>query len=153
MKESHIYPLWPVKITGGHVEFEDRAAFYEHLIPYEGKEMALILKRRVKDRSRQEEKYYHAVVVRMVAEEMDTTREDAHDFLRKMFLTTEEKQGKYRYVRVMSTTELSDGAYRDYWEKCVRWAALPTYDDGLSEDSGLNLYIPYPNEVSYENCY
>lgn len=153
MKEAHIYPKFPVTITGGSVVFEDREAFDTHLIPYEGKEMDIILKRRVKERSRQEEKFYHSVVVKMVAEAMDITREETHKFLAGMFLTIEEESNGFRYTRVMSTTELSDDAYREYWKQCILWAALPTKDNGLSQDSGLNLYIPYPNEVDYENAY
>ena len=153
MKEKHIYPRFDVQILNNRVVFEDREAFDEHLVPYEGKKMSLILKRRVKDRSRQEEKFYHAVVVRMIAEEMDITREDAHAFLRGLFLKVEEQHEKYRYTRVMSTTELSDEAYREYWEQCIRWASLPTKEEGLGPDSGLNLYIPYPNEVEYEQAY
>lgn len=56
-----------------------------------------------------------------------------------------------RDVRVLSTTELSDIAYRDYWGKCVQWAVLPTKDEGLGVDSGLGLYIRLPNEVDFEN--
>ena len=151
LKENKIYPKWVVRILDGKVVFKDRENFDRHLIPFEEKEMHLILKHIHKERSRQEEKYYHAVVVRMVAGAMDISDQEAHEQLKKLFLTVEERSPLgFRYTRVMSTTELSDKAYREFWEKCVKWAALPTLEDGLSQESGLELYVPLPNEIDYE---
>ena len=89
----------------------------------------------------------------MVADEMGIDDQEAHGFLKNLFLKTEERSsnGKYRYVRTTSTTELNDQAYRSYWTKCQRWASLPTKASGLGIDSGLSLYIPDPNEVDYDN--
>jgi len=33
------------------------------------------------------------------------------------------------------------------------WASLPTGDNGLNQTSGLELYIPEPNEADYENYF
>lgn len=153
LKESQFWPKWPVKITeSGKIEFENKDQWDNFKIPFYGKEMTLILKKRTKDRSRQEEKFYWAVVVQMVATEMEVTRESAHHLMAEMFLTTEERAGNgTRYKRVLSTTELGDKAYRAYWEKCIHWAALPTADEGLSQDSGLNLFVPFPNESDYKD--
>ncbi len=152
LSEKKIQPKWKVKIHDGRVVFNDREAFDRFLIPMEGKEKDLIIKDIVKERSRQEEKYYRAVVVNMVAEEMGIEADEAHNQLKRLFLTIEESTpAGYRYHRVQSTTELSDRAYREYWGRCVAWAALPTKDSGLAQDSGLNLYIPLPNETDYEN--
>lgn len=152
LREKKIYPKWEAEVKGNKVVFKDRETFDTHLVPYEGKPVHVIVKDVSKDRSRQEEKFYHAVVVRMVAEEMFITDEEAHQFLKKMFLTIEEKtKGGYRYTRVLSTTELSDKAYRKYWGDCIKWAAQPTLEDGLNAQSGLSLYIPDPNSVDYEN--
>lgn len=153
LSEKKIYPNWKVKIQNGKVVFEDREKFDQHLIPMEGKEKYLIVKDISKSRSRQEEKFYRAVVVNMVAEEMSIEAEEAHNMLKKMFLVEyEETSSGYRYTRVQSTTELSDKAYREYWGKCISWAALPTkHEGGISPDSGLGLYIPMPNEVNYED--
>jgi hypothetical protein len=152
LAEKKIYPKWNVEIHGGEMIFEKPNEFKEHLIPYEGKQMTVTLKNVFKSRSRQEEKYYHAVPVRMIAAAMDVADQEAHEFLKQLFLTVEEQSpAGFRYTRTMSTTELSDKAYRDYWESIIRWAAQPTLDDGLAVNSGLELSIPYPNEVDYEN--
>lgn len=155
LKERKIYPKWEIEVSEtGKVIFKDQDKFDEHLIPYRGKgPMHLTVKHISKSRSRQEEKFYHAVVVRMVAEAMDIPDQEAHELLKGMFLTVEEKSiAGYRYTRVMSTTELTDKAYREYWGKCIQWAALPTESDGLGETSGLSLYVPMPNEVDYQDA-
>lgn len=152
-KEKTFWPNWPVKIDeGGRVSFPDKDQWENFKVPYRGKDMVLVLKRPTKDRSRQEEKYYHAVVVAMVAEEMDLGRQEAHEFLKRLFLRIEGKtKSGIRYERILSTTELSDRQYREYWEKCIMWAAQPTGDDGLNESSGLELSIPMPNEIDYQD--
>ena len=156
LKDKTIYPAWDCGVVNNKVVIKEREAFDKHLIPYEGKEnLQLVLKRKIKSRSRQEEKFYHAVVVRMVAAHMDITDQEAHDLLKKLWLKTEERvklpDGRIvRYERTGSTTELGDKAYREYWEMCIRWAALPTKEDGLGPDSGLGLYIPYPNEADWD---
>lgn len=154
LKEAKIWPRWRVTISqDGRFIFERPEDWERFKIPYYGREMELILKDRAKDRSRQEEKYYHAVVVRMVAEAMEIGRQEAHEFLKRLFLTIEDKTTSgIRYRRSMSTTELSDKAYRDYWERVILWAAQPTEDRGLDESSGLDLVIPYPNEVFYNEA-
>ena len=153
LKESNIWPKWPVEIDkDGKIYFADPRSWESFKVPFHGKPMVLILKKPTKERSRQEEKFYYGVVVRLVAESMEISREAAHAFLAEMFLTVEETSPNgFRYKRVLSTTELGDKAYRDYWQSVQKWAALPTDPDGLNQDSGLELYIPDPNEVDYEN--
>lgn len=156
LKDREVYPAWDCEVDpDGELIIKDQEAFDTHLIPYAGRsDLQLILKKRVKSRSRQEEKYYHAVPVKFIAEAMDLTRDEAHEFLKSMFLRTEESTitpdgTVVRYERTMSTTELGDKAYRDYWGEVLRWAALPT-QDGLSQSSGLGIYIPGPNEAEWD---
>lgn len=156
LKDRAVVPAWECAVLHGEIVIRDQQAFDSFLIPYEGKEnLQLVIKRKVKTRSRQEEKFYHAVPVKFVAEAMDITREEAHEFLKNMLLRTEERMvtedGKVvRYERTMSTTELGDQAYREYWGDVIKWASLPTDDGGLSRTSGLGIYIPEPNEVDWD---
>lgn len=153
LKERKIHPKWKAQANGGILYVEREADFRDYLLSLQGKDLQVVVKKYVKSRSRQEEKFYHAVVVRMVAEAMSIDDNEAHYFLKSLFLTEEVRagNGKYRFKRTLSTTELDDKSYREYWEKCIRWAALPTNPAGLSEQSGLELYIPYPNECEWEN--
>lgn len=159
LKENKIYPKWRADVGEDcKLYIRDRQTFDRHLIPYIGKEVNVIVKDPVKDRSRQEEKYYHAVVCRMVGETLSISRQEAHRLMAELFLKTEEKEklpdGRtIRYVRVMSTTELGDKRYDEYvFKECVPWAALPAPEEGeeLDTEHGLGLYIPLPNEVDYE---
>ena len=152
--ESKVWPKWHVKIKNdGVIVIMDHEGWETFKRTFYGKDMDIILKVPVKDRSRQEEKYYRAVVVARVAEVMGVARQVAHEFMAKLFLTVEEKSKEgFRYNRVLSTTELSDKRYDEYiFKECVPWAARPTEDEGLSQESGLGLWIPLPNEVDYEN--
>lgn len=158
-RDKKIYPAWDVAVMQGKVVFKDREAFDRHLIPYEGKEnMQLVIRPKVKPRSRQIEKYYWAVPVMMIAGAMECAPYEAHDMLREMFLKVEESKwvGEdgdklLRYERTMSTTELGDKRYYDYvFSEVLPWAALPTLDDGLDVNSGLGLYIPLPNEADWD---
>lgn len=156
LKDNRVYPVWDCAVMNGELNIFDQEAFEKHLIPFEGAEnLQLVLKKKVKSRSRQEEKYYYAVPVKMVAEAMDITREEAHDFLKDLLLRIEESvvtpSGTIaRYSRTMSTTELGDAAYREYWGEVLKWAALPTDENGLSRTSGLGIYIPGPNECEWD---
>lgn len=159
LHERKIYPKFKGTVQDGRLIFEDTRSFQNYIASLEGKVVNIIVKVWHKDRSRQEEKFYHAVVARMVAEEMGIDDQEAHNLLKSLFLAEEESKQietptgpkLYRYKRILSTTELTDKAYREYWEKCIRWAALPTKPEGLSQDSGLELYIPLPNEVDYSD--
>jgi len=152
LKERKIWPKWHGKAKAGTLVFNDPEAVQKHLLVMDDKELDITIKPHTKMRSRQEEKFYHAVVVRMVAEAMDILDQEAHEFLKNSFLRLEAITSTgVRYHRVLSTTELSSGAYRDYWETCIKWAALPTLPQGLSINSGLALVIPYPNEVDYQD--
>lgn len=159
MATKHLYPVWKVSITPtGEIVHQDPEGWESFKAIYvENDTMGLVLKPYRKSRSRQEEKYYHAVPKMMVAEAMDIEPEQAHDFLCRLFLTTEEStviNGKtLRYNRVKSTTELDDKQYREFWTRVNQWASLPTGDNGLDHDSGLGIYIPDPNEADYENYY
>lgn len=154
-KEAKTWPKWPVQIDHkGRIAFRNPADWEAFKVPFYGQEMDIILKKRVKDRSRQEERYYYGVVVPYVAEAMGVSREAAHDFMAELFLKVEEKTTSgIRYERVMSTTELGDARYDQYvFKECVPWAARPTDEDtGLTQESGLSLWIPLPNECDYEN--
>jgi hypothetical protein len=91
----------------------------------------------------------------MIAEAMSSTVQEAHEFLTKLFLTIVERKvinGKViRIQRTRSTTELDDKQYDEYiFKDVVPWASLPTLEDGLNINSGLELFIPLPNEVEYD---
>ncbi|MBU0959480.1 MAG: hypothetical protein KKB31_06045 [Nanoarchaeota archaeon] len=98
-----------------------------------GCEIELTIDKRKKDRSNQQNRYYHAVVVKMIAEDLGYTKDEAHIALKMLFLL---KDGKVPTVR--STTDLTTVEFEEYLRKIKRWASM-----------FLNIYIPDPNEVDY----
>ncbi len=156
--ETRIYPKWKIQVNTKGIVFQDEDGFNEHLIPLMSDEKwyELTIKPVSKTRSRQEEKYYHAVVCRLVGQAMSITAQEAHQFMARLFLTIVERKtladGRVvRYERVRSTTELDDKQFDEYiFTRCVPWASLPTLETGLAVDSGLELFIPLPNEVEYD---
>ena len=157
LKERKVYPKFTATQYAGRLIIENNNSFNAYLVSLGNKQLDVIVKPKTKDRSTQENKYYYGVVVRSIAEFMCIDDHEAHEFLKGLFLTTTEQKeiadGKtIIYERVLSITELSDVAFREYWKKCVNWAALPTDEEtGLNITSGLGLYIPLPNEVDFEN--
>lgn len=148
LRDRTVVPAWECGVHNGKVVIKDRAAFDQHLIPFEGKDnLSLVLKRKVKPRSRPIEKYYRAVPVRMIAAEMGIEDEEVHEMLKAMFLKTEDSKelpdGKViRYERVMSTTELGDKRYYEYvFDQVLPWGSKT-----------VGIYIPLPNEADYDGA-
>lgn len=158
MGTKHIYPVFKGEVDDkGKMTILRKKKMAEYIARYAGKTLGVTIKPYKKPRGRQEEKYYHAVPKMMVAEAMDLEPEDAHAFLCKLFLTVEEMKvinGKeVRYTRVRSSTELDSKQYSEWNRKIRMWASLPTGDHGLNQTSGLELYIPEPNEADYEDYF
>lgn len=140
----------------GKFHILEREKFDNYVAMYTDRgNMAIIVKPYRKSRSRQEEKYYHAVTKMMVAEAMSIAPDEAHEFLCNLLLRVEESaevNGKtIRFHRVRSTTELDDKQYREFWVSANQWASLPTLEEGLTLNSGLGIYIPDPNEADWED--
>jgi len=159
-KKNRIYPIWPAGVTEeGRLVINHPKEFRAHLVPYHGNlDMEIIIRPARKHRSRKEEKYYHGVVCVLVGQELGITAAEAHEFLKAMFLKVEESvelpgKKKIRYERVRSTTELDDERYHRYiFDEILPWASLPTRDEGLGPDSGLELEIPLPEKVEYSGA-
>ncbi len=156
-KQQALYPIWRAHVdTSGVLYVTDAKNFDIYLEKFKDKDVLVTVKRVSKDRSNKEERYCWRVVYELIAQAMETSREEAHELCKTLFLTEEEsttlKDGRViRYKRTKSTTELNDKEYHTYiFEKVIPWAALPTEDTGLGQNSGLGIYIPLPNEVDYD---
>ena len=82
-------------------------------------------------RSIQQNRYYHGVVCKLIADHTGYSGDEIHQLLAEQFLSYE-KGGK-SFVR--STTKLKTAEFENYLESCRRWAAMD-----------LQVYIPLPNE-------
>lgn len=123
-------------VRGGKIAFEDVANWRHRVGQLEGREVAVTIKAASEIRSNAENRYYWGIIVKIVSEEMAILPEEAHDFLKFLFLKVGvEKNGK-RWEIARSTTTLSVGEFEDYCEKIRQWSAVE-----------LNTVIPLPNEV------
>jgi hypothetical protein len=133
-----------INLDGVILEFVDHAKMRHMLLSFsEGAWVWNITKRIRKPRSSNQNRYYHGIVVKMIAEEtcgVPASKEDCdaiHRELAKNFLgSTEVTNGGFTFEVIKSTTDLSTVEMEEYLEMIRRWA-----------DVDLNLYIPKPNEV------
>lgn len=96
----------------------------------------LIIRKPVKKRSLNENRYYHGVIVKMISDHTGSSPEDVHQFLKRKFLP----DGGVIIPRTRSTTELTTVEAEKYYEEIRRWAAME-----------LSLFVPQPNEIDFSN--
>lgn len=112
----------------------DKSLFKRYVQSKKDGEYKLIVKKKKKFRSSQQNKYLWGVPYKLIADETGHTTDEVHAYLTSLFL-----QDKSRIIPVIkSTTELSTVEFEEYTENIRRWGA-----------STLSLNIPLPNEVSY----
>jgi hypothetical protein len=95
----------------------------------------VVIKKHEKQRSNQQNRYYHGVVCRMITDETGLTPDETHEALKIKFLPKHHDL----LPTVKSTTKLSTIEFQAYIAEIVMWAA-----------EFLQLIIPEPNEVDYE---
>lgn len=111
------------------------ALYYSHLKTLEGKEIEISIGKRKRDRSNQQNKFYWAVPVRILADSLGYDDLDMHYALRQKFLSRPDDAMNIP----RSTTELSTVEFNDYIEQVQRWAA-----------QDLGIVIPDPSEIDLE---
>jgi hypothetical protein len=136
---AKITPLFFGRVKGGKLSLEKADKFREFLSTLDGKEIALSVRKAEYTRSGAENRYYWGVVVRMVADEMAILPDEAHDFLKSLFLKEGVEVGGKRFEIVKSSADLSIADFEDYCEKCRNWAG-----------SELGIKVPLPNEIDQE---
>lgn len=133
---KHLTPVFRATIKNGRLELEKEELYKMYLVSLEGRDVDLVLKKQKRERSSNQNAYYWAVVIGIVSKEMGVLSEEAHDYLKALFLKRGiDVKGK-RYVVIGSTASLSTAEFEVYLEQCRMWAA---------RELGAN--IPLPNEV------
>jgi len=124
------------KIEDGKLIFFNPSRYQQLLKSMSG--VVDIVFRKVKTpRSSQQNRYYWGVIIKILADELGYSPEDAHFALRLRFLRRYDGEAKPTPLYVpKSTTDLSTKDFEAYQEDIRRWAA-----------SFLYINIPEPNEV------
>ena len=125
-------PIFHGSILKGKVIFDDRDSFDNYLLSLENMFVDIVIKKRRKDRSNQQNRYMWGVVYKIISETTGHTEDEIHDSMRAMFLM--DNLGKFPIMR--SSTSLTTAEMEEYLEKIRQWAAQE-----------LSCIIPLPNEV------
>ncbi len=122
-------------VEKGRIKHDYPEKFMVYLAGLEGKRVELTLQKERNNRSNQQNKFYWAVVVEILAEYFGYTPEELHEALKYKFLLQHEDT----LATVRSTTSLSTVEFMDYVDRITRWAA-----------TDYQIYIPDPNEVEFD---
>ncbi len=115
--------------------FDDIVSWKQAKLNLKGQKVAVTLEKRKKHRSDNQNRYAHAVVFPMVAEEMGCEPEEAKDALKWEFLRFQLDCGAWT---VKQTSNLSTVEFEEFLSKCRTLASQM-----------FSCYIPLPNEVDY----
>jgi hypothetical protein len=131
---SNTVPIFRARIVHGKPRLYDRDGFRSHCEGLDGQEVDLIVRKHRAQRSSQQNRYYHGVVVKMLAEHCGYDAAEMHETLAMRFLRIEDcpVTGAPRRKR---TPKTDTKEFSDYVNACLRLGAE------------LGLYIPEAGEV------
>ena len=137
-----ITPIFTGTDTKGKMEISNRNDFLAYISTLEGKTIQVVVKEQKNTRSVRQNAYYHAVCVKMLADETGYTPDEMHDILRGKFLSKTIIFAGEEVVIVKSTKSLNTKEFEEYTAAIRQTASLPEW-------LGKKIYIPDPNEVEY----
>ena len=130
-----INPIFHGCVRNDVIELDNKDRFRAHRKTLEGERIDLILRKRTSQRSDQQNRYYHGVVIKLLAEHTGYTTDEMHENLKRLFLSTKDEHG---LIRIGSTATLKTLEFKDYLDRIIRWAAID-----------LGVPIPEPDSVDY----
>ncbi len=104
---------------------DDRSTYRTAIIAQEDKRVTVSISRERKDRSIQENSYFHGVILKVISDELGYTPQEVKGILKWVF-------------KIPRTSELSTVEFEDFCTKIRTWAS-----------TDLNIFIPLPNEIDY----
>ena len=132
----HFY-TFPGEVKQGNLVLDNRSRFQNFVKSFEGKKIEIILRKRKKQRSDQQNRYYWGVVIDILGKTFGYEPEEMHNALRFKFLQIDSAI-QPGLISAQSTTKLSTVEFMDYIAKIQRWAAQE-----------FQIYLPDPNEAEY----
>lgn len=133
----NLTPKFFAKIEKGKLKLNDQSQFMAYISGLKG-DYELVLKKRFKQRSNKENRYYWGVVIPLLCEYMGYDNEEMHEAIKWKFLKKQtDLHPKHEELpTVRSTTTLSTIEFEQLMEEIKRWAAIE-----------FEILIPDPNEV------
>jgi hypothetical protein len=132
-------PLFDGSVKEGKLLLDKGPKFREYLFSLNGKRVQVTVEKLKNSRTLQQNKYYWAVVVKLIAQHTGHDPEQIHELLKQKF------SPRWHFMEVMIdnpgiptyTTRLDTLEFVEYTEKCRMWA-----------NEFLGLEIPLPGEVT-----
>ena len=127
-------PIFLGRIDKGKLILPLQDQFDTYLLTLEGLEVEVIVRKPKKPRSKQENRYYWGVVIKLLSEATGYNQDEMHEALRMLFLVDRSDL----IPTLKSTAFLTVEEFEEYLSTIRMWAS-----------QSLNCYIPLPNEVEY----
>lgn len=125
-------PAFGGRVEKGKLQLYNREKFLEYVATLDG-DVLLSVKKRRRNRSDNQNRYYWGVVIEILAKDLGYHAEEMHDALKWKFLRKEERP---ELPTTYSTSMLSTAEMEEYLAGVRLWAAAE-----------LGIVIPLPNEV------
>ena len=114
----------------------------EHFISFlsrfeEGTDLEVIVRKKTKKNSRQEQRYYRGVIIPFIANEIGHSNDMTHSILQPMFFKAIDEKG-FEYIRSTSLNNWTTVEWEAKVEEIRKWS----YEF-------LGIVIPLPNEITY----
>lgn len=107
-------------LDGKKLRLDDEASFRRHYSQFAGQKVELTIQPYQPVRSDAQHRYWHGVVVPLLAEFCGYTTDEMHEALKQRFLSEEDANG---LTRVRSTRELSRKEFVEFVETVCQFAA------------------------------
>lgn len=115
----------------GRLTLDHRGQFNAYLTRFAGEEVDVEVRKHRSKRSSEQNKYWHGVVVALLAERCGYTPMEMHDALKAKFLGQEDMSKGL--IRIGSTAKLNTLDFADLVDRVILWAA---------EDLGVIIPLP-----------
>lgn len=126
------------QVVDKKLEF-DKKGFNEALLSFKEKPFLITVGKAKKIRTNPENRYYHGIVIKILANELGYFPDEMHEIVKHKFLKeiiTHTVNNKTIFIeKIGSTAELSTVKFEDFLSKIRTWAAVD-----------LGIFIPLPNE-------
>lgn len=131
--------FYGLSITG-NIKFERWPDVSRYLTTIDGKRVEIVIKPYKPRRSNPQNRYYHGVIIPILADHFGYTHDEMHDAIKWEFLKKEEDEEseEIKPTTVGSTAKLDTDQFNQLLERIKQWAA-----------SEYKVFIPDPMDVEY----
>ena len=123
-------------VEQGKIQFNDLKKLKMDIYKHEGKPVVMVISRKKKSRSLNENSYYWGVPLAILGDHLGYTPDEMNEAIKWQFLRVK-RDGKPDTAR--STKDLTTAEFEALMTKIRRWASIE-----------FGVYIPEPNEVEWE---